>query len=417
MTVEGSAPGDGRRRAAVGFILVSVCLDVLSLGVMLPVLSPLVQRFEHGDAAAAGRFIGLLSAVWAAAQFVGAPILGALSDRFGRRPVLLISLAGLGFDYLLMAFAPSLGWLFLGRTISGFTAAGMSVANAYIADVTPQEKRAATFGLTGAAWGVGFILGPTLGGLLGDINMRLPFLASAALTLAGALYGAFVLPESLKPENRAPFAWTRANPIGSLGLLASHRELLTLTSLYLLLQFAHFVLPTVFIIYTVNRYGWSLRETGAAMALTGICNILVQGLLVRKIVPAVGEWGAVLAGLAAGALGFAIYGLAPTGWIFLIGTPIFGMIGFFTPGYQALITKRVSPSEQGRLQGANASLVGLTGILAPLVFGNVYGWFVGEGHPKLPGAAFLLASSLMGLAALLAVGLMTRSPKAAGAAA
>lgn len=415
MTPDSTAPTGGRRRAAVGFILVSVWLDVLSLGVIIPVFSPLIQRFEHGDAAAAGRFIGLIAATWAAAQFFGAPIMGALSDRFGRRPVLLISLFGLAFDYLLMGFAPSLGWLFVGRVIAGLTAASMSVANAYIADVTPPEKRAGTFGLIGAAWGVGFVVGPSLGGLLGDINLRLPFVAAAGLTLLGALYGVAVLPESLKPENRARIDWRRANPVGSLSFLAAHGEVLPLTLLYVLLQFSHYALQTVFIVYTMNRYGWSLRMTGAVLAFTGVCNIVVQGLLVRRVVPVIGEWGAVLAGLAAGAAGFAIYGLAPTGWAFLIGTPVFGLIGLFAPGFQGLVTRRVAASEQGRLQGANASLTGLAGIVAPVVFGEVYAWFMAPGHPQVPGAPFLLAAGLMALAATVALGLMVRAPRPAGA--
>lgn len=406
-----------QRRAAVGFILVSVWLDVLSLGVIIPVFPPLIQHFEHGDAAAAGRLLGLFAAAWAVAQFFGAPVLGGLSDRFGRRPVLLISLLGLSADYLLMAFAPSLGWLFLGRLISGLTAAGMAVASAYIADVTPPEKRAATFGLIGAAWGVGFILGPSIGGLLGDVYIRLPFMAAAGLTLLGALYGFLVLPESLGAENRSPFSWAKANPLGSLKFLASHRSLLPLFAVNILLQFAHNVLPTVFILYAANRYGWTLKMTGPALALTGVCNVIVQGLLVRRVVGWIGEWGAVLAGLVFGGLGFAVYGLAPTGWWFLVGTPVFGLIGLFGPGFQGLITRAVLPSEQGRLQGANQGLAGLTSIVAPPVFGFVYAWFIAPGHPYVPGSAFLLAALVHGLAALIAIGVMARPPRAAAAAA
>jgi DHA1 family tetracycline resistance protein-like MFS transporter len=408
---EGGAKGLAGRRAAVGFILVSVWLDVLSLGVIIPVFPPLVQRFEHGDAAAAGRLIGLFAAAWAAAQFFGAPVLGALSDRFGRRPVLLISLFGLSADYLLMAFAPNLGWLFVGRLVSGLTAAGMAVASAYIADVTPPEKRAATFGLIGAAWGVGFILGPSIGGLLGDIYIRLPFMAAAGLTLLGAAYGFFVLPESHAKENRAAFDWKKANPVGSLGFLASHKALLPLFSVNLLLQFAHNVLPTVFILYASNRYGWTLKVTGPALALTGVCNIIVQGLVVKRAVALIGEWGMVLAGLVFGGLGFAIYGLAPTGAWFLAGTPVFGLIGLFGPGFQGLITRAVAPSEQGRLQGANQGLMALTSIFAPPVLGYVYAWYITPGHPYVPGSAFLLAAALHGLAALIALAVIVRPPR------
>jgi DHA1 family tetracycline resistance protein-like MFS transporter len=404
------------RRAAVGFILVTVWLDVLSLGVVIPVYAPLIQQFEHGDAASAARWLGVFSTVWALAQFFGAPILGALSDRFGRRPVLLISLFGLAVDYLVMAFAPTLMWLFAARGVSGLTAAGGSVAGAYIADVTPPEKRAATFGLMGAAWGVGFIVGPAIGGFLAAyFGIRAPFLGAAALTLIATLYGLFVLPESLKPENRSPFAWTKANPVGSLSFLRAHRELLPLSIMNLLLQTAHYVLPTIFVLYASNRYGWTIDMTGYALALTGICNIIVQGLLVKRVVAAIGEWGAVLAGLAFGGLGFAIYGLAPTGWAFLIGTPVFGLIGLFGPGFQGIVTRRVAATEQGRLQGANASLAGLAGVVAPTLFGFTYAWFVAPGHPYVPGAAFLLAASLHAIAALIAIAVMARAPKTAGA--
>ena len=406
------------RRAAVGFILVSVWLDVLSLGVVIPVFAPLIQQFQHGDAASAARWIGIFSTVWALSQFFGAPILGALSDRFGRRPVLLISLFGLAFDYLVMAFAPTLWWLFVARLVSGLTAAGMAVAGAYIADVTPPEKRAQTFGLIGAAWGVGFIVGPAIGGFLAQhFGLRAPFMGAAALTLVAALYGLLVLPESLKRENRSAFAWSKANPIGSLNFLAAHRELLPLSMVNFLLQLAHYVLPTIFVLYASNRYGWTVDMTGYALALTGVCNIIVQGLLVKRVVAWIGEWGAVLAGLTFGGLGFAIYGLAPTGWAFLVGTPVFGLIGLFGPGFQGLITRRVAPSEQGRLQGANASLAGLAGVVAPTMFGFTYAWFVAPGHPQVPGSAFLLAASLHAVAALIAIAVMARAPRTAGASA
>lgn len=405
------------RQAAVGFILVSVWLDVLSLGVIIPAYPKLVQQFAGGDASRAGLYVGLFGSIWCVAQFIGGPVQGALSDRFGRRPVLLISLFGLALDYLVMAFAPSLGWLLVGRVLSGFTAASMPVASAYIADTTPPEKRAATFGMIGAAWGVGFIAGPSIGGLLGDVGLRVPFLGAAALTLLGGLYGLFVLPESLKRENRSPFTWSKANPVSSLGFLASHRELFTLSSVNFLLQLAHSVLPTVFVLYASNRYGWDLKATGAALALTGVCNILVQGLLVKHVVARIGEWGAVLAGLVFGGLGFAIYGLAPNGFLFLTGTPVFAFIGLFNPGFQGLITRRVSASEQGRLQGANASLAGLAGIVAPSILGATYAWFVAPGHPYVPGAAFLLAAALHALGALIALAAMARAPNRAGAAA
>lgn len=405
------------RQAAVGFVLISVWLDVLSLGVIIPVYAPLIQQFEGGDAASAGRWNGILSTIWAASQFVAAPILGALSDRFGRRPVLLISLFGLAIDYLIMVVAPNLWWLLVTRVIAGLTAGGMSAANAYIADVTPPEKRAQTFGLIGAAWGVGFIVGPAIGGFLAhNYGLRAPFIGAGALTLLGVIYGFFLLPESLKRENRAPFEWAKANPVASLSFLAAKRELLPLSTMNLLLQAAHYVLPTVFVLYASNRYGWTPDMTGYALALTGICNIIVQGLLVKPVVARIGEWGAVFAGLFFGGVGFAIYGLAPTGWAFLLGTPVFGLIGLFGPGFQGLVTRRVAADEQGRLQGANASLAGLAGVVAPTLFGFTYAWFIAPGNPYIPGSAFLLAAGLHAIAVLIAVVVMVRAPKTAGAA-
>jgi DHA1 family tetracycline resistance protein-like MFS transporter len=242
-------------------------------------------------------------------------------------------------------------------------------------------------------------------------------MGAAVLTFVGAIYGFFVLPESLKPEHRAPFAWAKANPVGVLGFLKAHGEVLPLVCVNLFLQLAHNVLPTIFVLYASNRYGWSLKMTGAAMALTGVCNIVVQGLLVKRVVGWIGEWGALLSGLIFGGLGFAIYGLAPSGALFLLGTPVFGLIGLFGPGFQGLITRRVSPSEQGRLQGANQSLAGLTGIVAPILFGFTYAWFVAPGHPNVPGAAFLLAAAFHAIGAILALAILARSPRTAGAAA
>jgi DHA1 family tetracycline resistance protein-like MFS transporter len=391
-----------RGRAAVPFILVSLGLDTLSMGLLIPVFPALVQHFKHGDAAAAGRFIGGLTAAWAVAQFLGSPIMGALSDRFGRRPVLLASIFGLGLDYIMMAFAPNLGWLFLGRVVSGFTASSFSVATAYIADVTPPEQRAARFGLTGAIWNLTFIVGPSLGGVLGAMNLRLPFLVAAGLSLIAAVYGFFVLPESLAPEHRAPFRWRKANPVASLGFLGSHPELLWLSVVNFLMQFAHAVLPTLFVLYAGNRYGWSLSVTGPVLALAGVCGMAVQAWLVPRAVPRIGELGAVTAGLLAGAAALAIYGLAPTGRLFLLGLPIGALLGLFSPGFQAIATRRVGPSEQGRLQGANSGVTGLTSMIAPATFGYVYAWSAAPGEGRPPGAAFLLAAALLGLAALVA---------------
>jgi DHA1 family tetracycline resistance protein-like MFS transporter len=384
------------RRAAVIFIFITVVLDILALGIVIPVLPMLVEEFLGGDTARAATVFGLFGTMWALMQFVFAPVLGALSDRWGRRPVILISCLGLGLDYILMALAPTLAWLFVGRVISGITAASFSTAGAYIADVTPPEKRAASFGILGAAFGLGFVLGPAMGGVLGAVDPRLPFWVAAALALLNAAYGYFVLPESLPPESRKPLAWSRVNPLGSLRLLRSHRELLGIATVTVFYQTAHHVLPSVFVLYGSYRYGWDARATGLTLAVVGVVSIIVQGGLVRPLVARFGERTTLLAGLAAGAAGFAIYGLAETGTAFWLGIPVFGLMGLFGPSAQGLMTRHVTPSEQGQLQGINSSFMGLTGLFGPAIFTLTFAAFIGPYQGwRLPGAPFLLAALLM----------------------
>ncbi|GGC50695.1 TCR/Tet family MFS transporter [Chelatococcus reniformis] len=403
-----------RRNAALGFIFVAVLIDVMSLGLIIPVLPKLVEGFT-GDTARAAEMLGLFGTAWALMQFVAAPVLGLLSDRYGRRPVLLLSIFGFGFDYVMMALAPSLAWLFVGRVISGITAASFSAAGAYIADVTKPEDRAKSFGLVGAAWGVGFVLGPAIGGLLGEWGPRVPFWAAAAFAFVNGLYGLFVLPESLPPERRSPFRWRRANPLGSLALLRSHPELLGLAAVTFLFQLAHHVLPSIFVLYTSYRYGWGTSELGLMLAATGVANIVVQALLVGPISRAVGDRGALLAGLACGALGFAIYGLAPTALVYWLGLPVFALVGLIQPAVMALMTRRVGAAEQGQLQGASASIIGLTGLIGPGLFTLAFAWSIrGDASQALPGLAVLLAAGLMAAAALLAAAVTAASPARQG---
>jgi DHA1 family tetracycline resistance protein-like MFS transporter len=392
------------RRATVAFIFVTVVLDVLAIGLIIPVLPMLVEDFMGGDTANAARMFGLFGTVWALMQFVCSPILGSLSDRFGRRSVILASNFGLGLDYILMALAPTIGWLFIGRVISGITGASFTTAGAYIADVTPAEKRAASYGIIGAAWGLGFVLGPALGGLLGGVDPRLPFWVAAALTLLNAMYGVFVLPESLPPDRRTAFSWQRANPLGALRLLRSHPQLLGLASVSLIYFLAHHALPSVFVLYTSYRYGWSERMVGLTLAGVGVCSTAVQGGLIKPIVARFGERRALLAGLLAGILGFLWYGTAPTGASFLIGIPVFAFLGLFGPASQGLMTRLVKPTEQGQLQGANSSLMGITGLVGPGLFTLTFATFIGSrADLHLPGAAFLLASLLLAVAAVIAL--------------
>ena len=383
------------RKATLAFIFILVAMDVLAMGIIIPVLPKLVEQFEGGDTARASQVFGAMNTAWGVMQFVFMPVLGMLSDRFGRRPVILISCVGLGLDYFLMALAPSIAWLFVGRVISGITAANMSTGFAYLTDVTPPEKRAGAFGLMGAAFGVGFVAGPALGGVLGEIDPRLPFWVAGVLALANAAYGLFVLPESLPPEKRvAKFAWGRANPVGSLQLLRSHRELFGLATVLFLMNLAHFVLPAVAVLYMGYRYGWGPVPVGLVLAGVGVCAMIVQGGLVRRVVPKIGERRALAVGLLFGALGFFMYGLAPTGIIFLVGIPIMSLWGFAMPSAQAIMTKHVSVSEQGQLQGANASLMSLAGVFAPALFSQIFSATL----DTVPGAAFMLAGVMLLLA-------------------
>lgn len=387
------------RRAAVVFIFITVVLDILALGIIIPVLPVLVEDFLGGDTARAATMFGLFGTVWALMQFVFAPILGAVSDRFGRRPVILISCLGLGLDYFLMAVAPSLAWLFLGRILSGITAASFSTAGAYISDVTPVEKRAAGFGMIGAAFGLGFVLGPAVGGLLGAADPRLPFWVAGSLALVNAAYGFFVLPESLPPEKRRPFKWSNANPMGSLQLLLRHPGLVGLASVSVMYHLVHHVLPSVFVLYVGYRYGWNPRDTGLALAAVGVMSIIVQGGLVRPLVAKFGERRVLLTGLAGGIAGYVMFGLAATPTLFWFALPVFGLMGLFGPSVQALMTRRVSASDQGQLQGINASFMGLTGIVGPGLFTWTFALFIGPRTGwHLPGAPFLLAATLLTVA-------------------
>jgi len=394
-----------RRQAAIAFIFITVVLDVLAMGIIIPVLPRLVQDFLNGDAARAAIMFGVFGTVWSAMQFFCSPIIGMLSDRFGRRRVILLSNFGLGLDYMVMALAPTLGWLFVGRVISGITGASWTTAGAYIADVTPKEKRAASYGIIGAAWGLGFILGPAIGGLLGSTNPRLPFWAAAGMTLLNALYGLLVLPESLPPEKRTPkFDWAKANPVGSLRLLRSHHELLGLASVNFLYFVSHQVLQSVFVLYVAYRYHWEPRAVGLTLALIGTGSVIVQAGLIKPVVAKIGDRRALLLGLVAGIIGFTAWGLAPTGALFIAAIPFGSLMGFYGPAAQGLMTHRVSASEQGQLQGANASVMGIAGLIGPGLFTWTFAHFIGADTSwQLPGAPFLLGAMLLSTALIIAV--------------
>jgi MFS transporter, DHA1 family, tetracycline resistance protein len=402
-TQETSQPSSPVRGAAVAFIFVTILLDMLALGLVLPILPKLVESFVDNDTASAARIFGLFGTAWALMQFVFSPILGGLSDRFGRRPVVLLSNFGLALDYVLMALAPSLIWLFIGRVISGITSASVSTAYAYIADVTPAERRAAMFGKIGVAFGAGFILGPAIGGLLGGMDPRLPFWVAAALSFANTLYGLLILPESLPLERRSPFRWKSANPIGALRLLRSDRVLAGLSVANFLAQVAHVVLPSTFVLYASYRYGWNATTVGLTLAMVGVCSMAVQGAAIGPLVRRLGERRALLLGLGCGAAGFLIYGAAPSGPLFWFGIPVMALWGVAGAATQALMTQLVAPDQQGRLQGATSSVQSVSQLVGPFLFTLTFAYFIGAQAPlKLPGAPFLLAAALLVLAMVIA---------------
>jgi MFS transporter, DHA1 family, tetracycline resistance protein len=390
------------RRAAAAFIFFTVTLDMLALGMIAPVLPRLIESFLYGNTVDAAQMLGLFGTVFAFMQFFCSPILGSLSDRFGRRPIVLLSNFGLGFDYLLMAWAPALGWLFLGRVISGFTSSSIPTAMAYMADVTPRERRAAAFGMLSAAFGLGFVLGPAVGGLLGTVSPRLPFLVAGSLSLVNGLYGIFVLPESLSLENRSAFSWRRANPVGSLSLLR-HGSMLPIAGLLLFGYIAQQSLLNVYVIYADYRYHWTDRTVGFSLAAIGICSAIYGALLVKPTVAKLGERGAVTLGLIGGAIGYSMFGLSRTGVLFWVGIPFLNMMSITWPAAQSILSHKTSPSEQGQLQGAINSLRGIAGLIGPGLFTYIFSKSIGaDAVFRHPGAPFFAAAGMLLLALVLA---------------
>lgn len=403
-TAPAPQPSSGTGNAAFIFILVMVALDFLAFGLIAPVLPDLIRQFEGGDFGRASDFTGYLLLAWNAMQFLFSPILGAWSDRFGRRPIILLSCFGLGIDYIFMALAPTLGWLFVGRIISGITASNVSTAFAYVTDVTPAEKRAKPFGYISAAFGLGFVIGPAVGGYLGNSNLRAPFWAAAILSLLNSLYGFFVLPESLPKERRAKSAWHMANPLGSLKLLRSNQVLAGLAAVVTLYYLAHTSLPSMWALYTEERYGWSRRDVGISLAVVGVCASIISGVLVGPFVKRFGERLSVLFGLLCGTLGFAGFALAMNGWMLYAVIPFIALWGIAAPAVQSLMSQRVDASSQGKLQGAINSLRAITGMAGPVLFTQVFAFAISpRARIHLPGAPYYLAAALLLSSFLLAV--------------
>lgn len=399
-------------RASFTFIFLCVVLDMLALGIMVPVVPKLVMALEGGDHARAATISGVFGFGWALMQFVASPVLGSLSDHYGRRPILLLSSLGLGLDYVLMALAPNLYWLFLGRIISGITAATSATASAYIADITPEEQRASRYGLVGAAFGVGFVVGPAVGGLLASVDLRLPFWVAGAFSLANTLYGFFVLPESLSPENRRPFHWKAAHPLGALEFVRQKSVRGGGLSRLMLAGFLYFLaiesLPSIFVLFTDYRFQWSEKMVGLVLGAVGLTSMVVSGGLTGLAVRWCGEAGALLVGLLCGTIGYICYGSAVSQAMFLAGIPLVGLWALCGPVQQALLSRRVGTDEQGQLQGALSSLRGVSGMLGPLVFTASFAY--ATSHPGWPpGLPFYLAAGLMASSFLLTLPELHRS--------
>ena len=382
-------------RAGLRFIAVTICLDVVSHSMAFPVLPRLVESLVGGDRPSAARWVGILIAAWSIAQFFAAPVIGMLSDRFGRRPVILISVFGLSIDMVIMAVAPNLTWLLIGRLACGLTAGAQAAAMAYVADITPSDERAKSYGwLNAAAW-TGVILGPALGGLLGSLDPRAPFWAAAAIALLNGLYGYFVLPESLSPSDRAPMRWVNANPVGALSLIGSRQGLPVLAATLLLLWFASYALNSIFVLYTATRYGWDPLALGIFCSALAAMNIVVQSQAAGRCAKWFGERRTVIAGLGLQTLGFVAVGLSPTGlWFWIANLPM-ALSGIAGPALQSMMTAKVDPDEQGRLQGANGAIGSMSGLLGPIAFTQIFAWAIGLGHDPAWSAVTIFFGALL----------------------
>jgi DHA1 family tetracycline resistance protein-like MFS transporter len=400
----------GRRRAAAVFIFLTVTLDMLAVGMILPVLPRLISGFTDGDSARTAQLLGLFASLFSAIQFSFSPVLGALSDRFGRRPVVLISSFGMALDYLLLAWAPSIGWILLGRIISGLTASSIPTAMAYMTDVTPPEKRTSAYGTLSGALGIGFILGPALGGLLGDVNPRLPFWVSCAICTLNAVYGLAILPESLAPEHRCALSWKRANPLGAFYILSRQRanSPFARLSLMLLLGYTAQQSLNVFVIYADYRYHWLLRSAGFYLAAGGVVTGIYSIFLLKRVVAVVGERGSILIGLAAGTAGMVLLGLSTTSLLFCLALPVFSLNALAWPAAQSIMSHAIKPSEHGQLQGAISSLRGIASLTGPTLFTYIFSKSIGpDAIVDSPGLTYYVAGAFL-LASLIAAERATR---------
>ncbi len=384
-----------KRQAALGFIFVTLVLDITGFGIIIPVMPKLITELIHGTISDASRYGGWLMFTYSVMQFVCSPIMGNLSDRFGRRPVLLASVFGLGVDYLVLAFAPTIGWMFLGRLFAGMFGASFTTGGAYIADVSPPEKRAQNFGLIGVAFGVGFILGPIVGGVLGQFGSRVPFFAAAGLSIINWLYGFFVLPESLKKENRRRFEWKHANPVGTVIHIKKYPVVIGLVESLVFIYIAAYAVQSTWTYFTMQQFGWDSAMVGYSLGAVGFLFGLVQGVLIRIIIPKLGQKRSVYVGLSMYGIGFLLFAFATQSWMMFIFLVPYSLGGIAGPALQSIISTQVPPNEQGQLQGALTSLMSLTAIIGPPVMTNLFAFFTSSQAPLyFPGAPFFAAALL-----------------------
>lgn len=390
------------QKAGIGFVLVTVLIDVIGVGIIIPVVPTLITELTGGNLSSASIVGGWLMFAYAFMQFLCAPIIGALSDQFGRRPVLLISLFGFGLDYILTGFAPSVSWLIVARVFAGITGASFTTANAYIADISTPEKRSQNFGMIGAAFGLGFIVGPLIGGVLGEYGSRVPFFVSAGLVMLNWLYGYFVLPESLAVENRRKFNWTRANPWGTLMQLRKYPVVTGLMASLVLVYLAAHATQSTWTYFTMEKFKWSEAEVGYSLAFVGLMIALVQGVAIRPIIKKIGQARGVYVGLAFNCVGFTLIALSPTGWLLYLVLIPYAFGGIAGPSLQGLMSNSVPPNEQGELQGGLTSLMSLTTVFGPPLMSNVFGYFTNPANNLyIPSAPFYLAAVFAFVAMLL----------------
>ncbi len=395
----------GRKNGPLTFIFITLLIDFIGFGIVIPVVPKLIEELIGGNISDASIYGGWLTFAYAIVQFVCAPILGGLSDKYGRRPVLLVSMFGMGVDYLFLAFAPSILWLFVGRIIIGITGASMTAASAYIADISTPEKRAQNFGLLGMAFGIGFVLGPVIGGWVGHWGgIRAPFLLTAGMSLLNWLYGYFILPESLAKENRRPFSWKRANPVGALKQIKKYPQVYSLMGAIALIYTAAHAIMSTWTYYTMFKFDWSMDVVGYSLSLSGIMTAIVQGGLIRVLLPKLGYHRAVYVGLIIYMVSFLLFGLATAGWMMFAVLVLYGLGGIFGPSLQGVMSNQVPPTEQGELQGTMTSLISLTNIVGPLIMTGLFHLFTKEHRPFLfPGAPFYMSALLTAGAAILAI--------------